>query len=162
MTLISGSGMSIVPFSNCPYLLYTTPKGIISKVFSQVSFQETFALSNNYTPGSGSGASDNNRELISRREARLSINTGQLPIVGPVRNYPGSFDFEAMILTLRELFALDRQVASQPDSARCGICYLHFTTGELRYRDEEGFYVCHGCERALGKQQMPMVRRQQK
>jgi hypothetical protein len=143
-------------------LLSTPSKGIISEVISQVRFQEIFALSNNYTPSSGNGASDNGRELISRREASVSINTGQMPIVGPVRNYPGTFDFEGMILALRELFEVDRQIASQPDSARCGICYLYFTTSELRYRDEEGFYVCHGCERMLGKQQMPMIRRQQK
>ena len=81
-----------------------------------------FALSNNYTSGSGDGASDNNRELISHREGRVSINTGQLSAAGPVRSYPGSFDFESILLALRELFALDRQVASQPDSSRCGIC----------------------------------------
>ncbi len=119
-------------------------------------------MSNNYTPGSGSEASDNGRELVSRREGRVSINTGQVPIVGPVRSHPGSFDFEGMIVALRELFALDRQVASQSECARCGVCYLHFMLSELRYRDEEGFYVCHGCERVLGKQRMPMVRRQQK
>jgi|GEM_PF-528190 len=143
-------------------LLYGVPKGIIYEVFPQVSIQETFTLSNNYTSGSGDGASDNNRELISRREGRVSINTGQLPVVGPVRSYPGSFDYESMLLALRELFALDRQVASQPDSSRCGICYLHFTINELRYQDEEGFYVCRRCENALGNQMMPMLRRQQK
>ena len=112
-------------------------------------------MSNNYTP-------DNNRELVSRREGRVSGNTGQLPAVGAPRNYPGSFDFESMLLSLRELFALDRQIASQPDSTRCGICYLYFMISELHYREEEGFYVCRGCERALGRQQVPMLRRQQK
>jgi hypothetical protein len=143
-------------------LLSTPAKGIINEVIFLVRFQEIFALSNNYTSGSGNGASDNGRELISRREARISINTGQMPIVGPLRNNPGTFDFEGMILALRELFESDRQIASQPDSARCGICYLHYTTNELHYREEEGFYVCRSCERTLGKQQMPMLRRQQK
>jgi hypothetical protein len=30
------------------------------------------------------------------------------------------------------------------------------------YREEEGFYICKGCERTLGKQKIPMLRRQQK
>lgn len=119
-------------------------------------------MSNNYTPGSGNGMPSDNRELINRREVRISDNTGALPTVGPLRNYPGSFDFESMIQSLRELFALDRQTASQPDSSRCGICYLHFMLGELHYREEEGFYVCRGCERTIGKQSIPMLRRQQK
>jgi len=119
-------------------------------------------LSNNYTPGSGSGTPGENRELINRREVQVSSNTGELPIVGSLRSYPGSFDFEGMILSLRELFAQDRQIASQPDSSRCGICYIHFMLSELHYREEEGFYVCHGCERTIGKQTVPMLRRQQK
>jgi hypothetical protein len=119
-------------------------------------------LSNNYTPGSGSGTPGENRELINRREVQVSNNTGALPMVGSLRNYPGSFDFESMILSLRELFALDRQIASQPDSSRCGICYIHFMLSELHYREEEGFYVCRGCERTIGKQTIPMLRRQQK
>jgi hypothetical protein len=114
-------------------------------------------LSNNYTPDSG-----DNRELISRHEARMSNNTGALPIVSPVHSYPGSFDFENLILSLHELFALDRQIAGQPDAGRCGVCYLHFTLSELHYREEEGFYVCRGCERMLGKQELHMLRRQQK
>ena len=173
MTLISESCMGCRPFYCCRvyeiiveqwlHLRYTVSKGIINEVFSLVSIQEMFALSNNYTAGSGNGAADNGRELVSRREGRVSINTGQLPAVSPVRSgYPGSFDFEGMIVALRELFAFDRQMASQPDAARCGICYLHFTVSDLRYRDEEGFYVCHGCERVLGRQQVPMLRRQQK
>jgi len=119
-------------------------------------------LSNNYTPGSGSGTPGENRELINRREVQISSNTGALPTVGSLRSYPGSFDFESMILSLRELFALDRQAASQPDSSRCGICYIHFMLSELYYREEEGFYVCRGCERTIGKQTIPMLRRQQK
>jgi hypothetical protein len=77
------------------------------------------------------------------------------------RSYIGGFDFDEMIASLRDLFAQDRQVASQQESKRCGICYLHFSPDELHYR-EEGFYVCTGCERALGKQTLPMVRQQQK
>lgn len=119
-------------------------------------------MSNNYTPGSGSGTPGENRELINRREVQVSNNTGALPMVGSPHNYPGSFDFESMILSLRELFALDRQIASQPDSSRCGICYIHFMLSELDYREEEGFYVCRGCERTISKQTIPMLRRQQK
>ena len=119
-------------------------------------------MSNNYTPGSGSGTPGENRELINRREVQVSSHTGALPTVGSLRSYPGSFDFESMILSLRELFALDRQVASQPDSSRCGICYIHFMLNELHYREEEGFYVCRGCERTIGKQTIPMLRSQQK
>jgi hypothetical protein len=78
------------------------------------------------------------------------------------RSYGSSFDFESMILSLRELFERDRQLASQSDVSVCGICYLHFSLGDMHYRDEEGFYVCQGCERALGKHMLPMIRRQQK
>lgn len=120
--------------------------------------QETFSLSNNYTSGSGGGE----RELVGRREGRLNGNADALPMVSTGRGYAGSFDFEGMLLSLRELFALDRQVASQADAARCGICYLYFAVGGLHYREEEGFYVCGACERALGKQVVPMLRRQQK
>jgi hypothetical protein len=122
---------------------------------------EAFALSNQYIPGSG--ASGNGSSFVSRREARISNATGSLPVVGANRGYsPSSFDFESMIFTLRELFARDRQIASQPESTRCGICYLYFPIPDLHYREEEGFYVCPGCERALGKQVMPMLRSQQK
>ncbi len=90
--------------------------------------------------------------------------TGALPALssGTGRSYTGAFDFEEMIISLRDLFAEDRQVASQQESKRCGICYLHFNPKELRYREEEGFYVCPGCERALSKQILPMIRQQQK
>jgi len=93
---------------------------------------------------------------------RASNTTGALPAINLGRTYAGSFDFEALISSLRELFAQDRQVASQQDSTRCGICYLYFTISELNYREEEGFYVCQNCQRTLGKQMLPMVRRQQK
>ncbi len=77
------------------------------------------------------------------------------------RSYPGSCDFEEMLTSLRDLFTHDRQIASQSDSKRCGICYLHFSPSELHYR-EEGFYSCSNCERTLGKQALSMLRRQQK
>ena len=76
-------------------------------------------------------------------------------------SYTSSFDFEAMLISLHELFEHDRQVASQQDACRCGICYLHFSVSELHYR-EEGFYVCEGCERAMSKLMLPMLREQQK
>ncbi|TMC36829.1 MAG: hypothetical protein E6J31_13575 [Chloroflexi bacterium] len=124
-------------------------------------------MSNLYTPGSGSGgSSSNSSSFVSRREIRASHATGALPVVSspsPGKTYsPGSFDFEAMLVSLHELFEHDRQVASQSDSTRCGICYLHYFVSELHYRDEEGFYVCPGCERTLGKQTIPMLRQQQK
>ena len=124
-------------------------------------------MSNPYTLGSGSGgSSSNSSSFVSRRDIRASHVTGALPVVSspsPVKTYsPGSFDFEAMLVSLHELFEHDRQVASQQDSTRCGICYLHFSLSELHYRNEEGFYVCAGCERALGKQTISMLRQQQK
>ncbi len=105
---------------------------------------------------------------MSRRDIRASNPTGALPAVGTSRSYSsytghaGSFDFEAMLVSLHELFEHDRQVASQADARRCGICYLHFMVSELHYREEEGLYVCAGCEKAASKAQLPMIRRQQK
>jgi len=119
-------------------------------------------LGSNYTSGSGSGTSGNGSSFVSRREMRATNQTGALPVISTSRSYSGSFDFDNLIASLRELFALDRQLASQQDGTRCGICYLHFTVGSLTYREEEGFYVCQDCERVLGKQTRPMVRRQQK
>lgn len=120
-------------------------------------------MSNSSTSGAGNGGGQEHNNLFAnRRDTRINNNTGSLPVVGPGRNASGSFDFEAMIASLHELFEQDRQVASQPDAARCGICYLYFPPDELHYREEEGFYICPGCERQLGKQQMPMLRRQQK
>jgi hypothetical protein len=121
-------------------------------------------LSNFYTPGSGNGSSSNGSSFVSRREIRANNATGTLPAVGIAsagRGYTGQFDFEAMLVSLHDLFEHDRQVASQADSTRCGICYLHFSPAELHYR-EEGFYACSDCERALGKQSLPMLRQQQK
>jgi len=121
-------------------------------------------LGSNYTPGSDSGTSGtaNNSSFASRREMRVTNQTGALPVISTGRATSGSFEIDNLIASLRELFALDRQVASQGDSTRCGICYLHFTISSLTYREEEGFYVCQGCERALSKQKLPMLRRQQK
>jgi hypothetical protein len=127
---------------------------------SSLADREAVALSNFSTQGAG--GQEHNNSFASRRDTRINNNTGSLPVVGSVRGVSGPFDFEAMIASLRELFERDRQIASQPDSTRCGICYLHFPLSELTYREKEGFYICSGCERQLGKQQMPMLRRQQK
>lgn len=67
-----------------------------------------------------------------------------------------------LIDALHSVFEQDRATASQSNSARCGICYLHFRQDELVYREAEGFYVCDGCVQALGTQQIIMVRRQQR
>ncbi len=126
---------------------------------------EISALSNNYTPGSGGGALNNGHSFVNRREVRASNATGALPVIktpGIERSANAGFDFEQMIESLHELFEHDRQIASQPDSTRCGICYLHFQVSELFYRDEEGFYVCQNCEQTLGRQTLLMVRQQQK
>jgi hypothetical protein len=72
-----------------------------------------------------------------------------------------TFGFEQMVQSLHELFEHDRQIASQPNSTRCGICYLHFPLSELQYRDA-GFYVCSGCSQILGHQDVPMLHKQQK
>jgi hypothetical protein len=118
-------------------------------------------LSNHHISDSGNGASGNGSSFGNRREIRPS--TGMMPSVSPgqVRSYAGLSDFEIMLIELHELFEHDRQVASQPDARRCGICYLHFLISELHYHDE-GFYVCRRCERTLGKQQLPLLRTQQK
>ena len=70
-------------------------------------------------------------------------------------------DVGPLIDSLHELFERDRSVASQGGVARCGICYLHFRLSDLHYREEEGFYVCANCARALGHNRIMMVRRQQ-
>ncbi len=119
-------------------------------------------MGSNYTSGSGSGMSGNGSSFVSRREMRATNQTGALPIISTSRSYSGSFDFDNLIASLRELFAQDRQVASQQEGTRCGICYLHFTVSSLTYREEEGFYVCRSCERGLGNYKLPMIRRQQK
>lgn len=122
-------------------------------------------MNNNHPQGAGG----NNNGLGQRREREMRFQspntfngTGALPPLTTGRGYTGSFDFEGLLTSLRELFAHDRQVASQQGGKRCGICYLYFTSEELHYREEEGFYICSGCERTLGKQTLPMIRRQQK
>ena len=122
-------------------------------------------MSNLYTSGSGkNGSSSSSSSFVSRRDIRASNVTGALPVISsPGKPYSsGSFDFEAMLVSLHDLFEHDRQIASQSDTTRCGICYLHFLVSELQYRDEEGFYVCMGCERAMNKQSLYMLRQQQK
>lgn len=104
--------------------------------------------------------------LNNRREVRAANAAGALPPVGMgererERAYPGQFNFEELVQSLRELFEDDRRIASQPDSTRCGICYLHFPLSELLYRDE-GFYVCQRCNSALGNQKVHIIKRQQK
>jgi hypothetical protein len=71
-------------------------------------------------------------------------------------------DIGDLIDSLHEAFERDRGIASQSDSARCGICYLHYFLGELQYREEEGYYVCASCARALSHTRILMVRRQQR
>jgi hypothetical protein len=96
---------------------------------------------------------------------RANHSTGVLPVVGIAhaerRATSAAFDFEQMLQSLHELFKHDRLVASQPNSTRCGICYLYFLLSELQYRDE-GFYICSGCSRTLGHQAVPMLHKQQK
>jgi len=111
------------------------------------------------------GTVHNGNAFISRREMRANNSTGVLPSLGissaERRITSGAFDFEQMVQSLRELFEHDRQIASQPNSTRCGICYLHFSLSELQYRDE-GFYTCSGCSQTLGHQDVPMLHKQQK
>jgi len=137
-------------------------------VLSQNIFAEIFALSNEYTPSGPNNnetPSNNGSAFVSRREMRASNVTGALPVLGPAagieRTHTSSYEFEHMIQSLRELFERDRQIASQQDATRCGICYLYFLVSELHYR-EEGFYTCVACEHALGRQHITMLRKQQK
>ncbi len=130
---------------------------------SSVERVEIYVLSNNYTPGPNDGPSNNGHSLVNRREIHANHMTGALPIIKtPERSSGTGFDFEQMIEALRELFEHDRQIASQGDATRCGLCYLHFVVSEVRYREEEGFYVCQNCEHTLGKHKIPMLRQQQK
>jgi len=130
---------------------------------------EIFALSNEYnTPSSKSNEtpSSNGSAFVSRREMRASNVTGALPALGSTptgieRIHTSSYEFEHLIQSLRELFEHDRQIASQQDATRCGICYLYFSVNELNYR-EEGFYVCPACEHSLGRQHITVLRKQQK
>ena len=130
---------------------------------------EMFALSNEYNPSgpkNNETPSNNGSAFVSRREMRASNVTGALPVLSPTpagieRTHTSSSEFERLIQSLRELFEHDRHMASQQDTTRCGICYLHFTVSDLNYR-EEGYYVCFACEHALGRQHVTMLRKQQK
>jgi hypothetical protein len=100
------------------------------------------------------------REPIERepfRSAALDEDDGA-EYTGPRGDIRGSVG--ALIDSLKDVFARDRTIASQGGVARCGVCYLHFPTAELIYRDAEGFYVCSSCSQALGVIRVPMVRRQ--
>ena len=85
---------------------------------------------------------------------------GDAPYSGPREDVRGLVG--ELIDALHGLFTQDRAIASQGGSSRCGICYFHFSLSELVYREAEGFYVCHACERALGGARVPMARRQQR
>ncbi|MGH2503994.1 MAG: hypothetical protein ACRDID_15910 [Ktedonobacterales bacterium] len=85
---------------------------------------------------------------------------GEAPYSGPREDVRGPVG--ELIDALHDLFSRDRAIASQGSSSRCGICYFHFTLGELVYREAEGFYVCQACERALGGSRVSMARRQQR
>ncbi len=136
---------------------------------SQTHFVEIFALSNEYNTSNANSnetPSSNGSNFVSRREMRASDVTGALPVISPStaaieHSHSSTHEFEQFIQSLRELFEHDRQMASQPDTTRCGICYLYFSVSDLNYR-EQGFYVCPACQHALGKQHMTMLRKQQK
>ena len=121
-------------------------------------------MSNSHISSSDNSAASNGNVSASRREMRNGNTTGALPPLSPggiERGRSGSSDFEQLIKSLHVLFEHDRQVASQPDATRCGLCYLHYPLTELQYRDE-GFYICSNCDKALGTHHQTMVRRQQK
>lgn len=126
--------------------------------------REIFALSNYHAQDRSDGIGSNNSSFASRRENRANNITGAFPVLGSFsveRVQPGNFDFNQMIESLHDLFEHDRQVASQPDSTRCGLCYLHFPVAELHYRDE-GFYLCPSCAHSLGNHRISMLRKQQR
>ncbi len=125
---------------------------------------EIFALSNYHAQDHSGGISNNSSSFASRREMRANNTTGAFPVLGSLgieRSQTGNSEFNQMIEALHDLFEHDRQVASQPDSTRCGICYLHFPIAELHYRDE-GFYTCPGCAHSLGNHRISMLRKQQR
>ncbi len=136
---------------------------------SQIYCCGDFALSNEYNPSGPKNSetpSNNGSAFVSRREMRASNVTGALPVLGPTpagieHTHTSSYEFEHLIQSLRELFEHDRHMASQQDTTRCGICYLHFSVSDLNYH-EEGFYACFACEHALGRQHVTMLRKQQK
>jgi hypothetical protein len=129
-----------------------------------VDKEKEFAVSNAHTPDQDGGWSSNGNGFVSRRDMRANNPTGAFPAIGGAygagRGSSSAFDFEALLVSLRELFERDRQIASQQDATRCGICYLYFPVSELHYR-ADGFYLCPACASALGNQSMPMLRSQQ-
>lgn len=78
------------------------------------------------------------------------------------RDGQARLDLNHLIESLRQQFEQDRTLASQAGTARCGICYLYYRQTDLLYREEEGFYICQRCQRALGNNRIKMVRRQQR
>ncbi|GAC1375485.1 MAG: hypothetical protein NVS2B12_32620 [Ktedonobacteraceae bacterium] len=121
-------------------------------------------MGDNYTGEPEDGSTHSGSGAMSRRELRASNVTGALPklgVLGMERAHPGTHDFEQMLQSLHDLFEHDRQIASQADATRCGICYLHYHVSELHY-EEDGFYVCSSCVHSIGQQHLPMVRKQQK
>lgn len=100
------------------------------------------------------------REPLSTQAPQAEDDDEVAPFSGPREDVRGAVG--ELIDALHELFTQDRAVASQGGSARCGICYFHYRLSELIYREAEGFYVCQGCERALGVARISMVRRQQR
>ncbi len=117
-------------------------------------------------------------QLMREFEGDDTPATGVMPAVRPPRHerttrereryvhIPGTVDVRGdvgpLIDDLHAIFERDRAVASQGNTARCGVCYFHFSLAELVYRDAGGFYVCPDCERALGPTRIVMVRRQQR
>lgn len=77
------------------------------------------------------------------------------------RDGQARLDLAHLIESLRQQFEQDRAIASQTGTARCGICYFYYRQTDLLYREEEGFYICQRCQRALGNGRIKMVRRQQ-
>lgn len=77
------------------------------------------------------------------------------------RDGQARMDLAHLIESLRQQFEQDRAVASQTGTARCGVCYFYYHQTDLFYREEEGFYICQRCQRALGNGRIKMVRRQQ-
>lgn len=108
----------------------------------------------NHFDGRGNGR---HRSGNGASPAALGYEHVREPLRAEVRGALGPF-----IDSLREVFERDRGIASQGNTTRCGICYLHFSITDLLYREEEGFYVCPGCAQALGSSPLFMVRRQQR
>lgn len=106
-------------------------------------------------------------------ESEAESVTGANPLVRPSSSHGSEThdrevrpevrgEFAPLIDSLKDLFQHDRAVASQANSTRCGICYLHFTVAELEYRESEGFYICPDCKQSLARSSLPMIRRQQR